>query len=537
MASLSKTQVFKRLSPQNQIWELFGNICNHPEILRNPKYSLDITDFYYGFHKMLFSSISNLIIKNGLKDVSVLDIENNLKQYDEYYEVWKVNDGPHFIDSAKQNANSKMFDNDYQIIKKYSVLRKIFKQGIDIRDIFDFTSDDKEKINEQVKKLNDLDITSIIDNYSTKISKIRNEVNSSDSNIKRFRIGDDIDDLINHLNDAPVMGYPFRNPFYNSLFRGMRQSKYMVVSASSGTGKTRTSLMDALSVSCIKMYEVGKGWIDNPLVMKSLFVSTELDKAELQKMSLAFVSGIETHDLDNGSFDKSTIERLHEAGEILKNSPLYVEYIEEFSIDDIDAMIQEYKVNHNIQYLFFDYIQNNAKLSKSIELAYGKNMRNDEVLSELSTAMKKFATKYNIFVRSGTQVNGNIKDEDPEISRTEYAISGSKAVINKADYGVIITRPTQKDLHALKDIIKEGFNNREPDYCHWIYKNRAGLKHIVIWTQLDLGNMREIPLFVTDYQYQIVDDIDMITATAVKNNEKINIQDGKKDDVDSKIIF
>ena len=49
--------------------------------------------------------------------------------------------------------------------------------------------------------------------------------------------------------------------------------------------------------------------------------------------------------------------------------------------------------------------------------------------------------------------------------------------------------------------------------------------------------MREIPLFVTDYQYQIVDDIDMITATTVKNNKKINVQDGTKDNVDSKIIF
>ena len=44
MASLNKAQIFKRLSPQNQIWELLGNICNHPQILRNPKYSLDVTD-------------------------------------------------------------------------------------------------------------------------------------------------------------------------------------------------------------------------------------------------------------------------------------------------------------------------------------------------------------------------------------------------------------------------------------------------------------------------------------------------------------
>lgn len=524
MANIS--DINKKLSPQNQIWEAFGIICNHPKILRNPKYQFEVDDFYFGFHKILFSSISNLVIQNGLDEVTVLDIENNLKQYKQYYEIWKVNDGANFVDSAKTNAKAQMLQTDYDIIKKYSTLRKIFKQGIDIRDLYDFTSNDPEKLDEQIKALNKMDVTNIIDNYSGKISKIRNDINSTNANIRKFKIGDDIDELIQHLDDVPVMGYPFSNPFYNSLFRGMRPSKYMVVSAASGTGKTRTSLRDALAISCPAIFETGKGWIKNPMVLPSLFISTELDKKELQKMALAFISGIETRDLDNGNFNEAIIKKLHDAGEYLKNSELYIEYIEEFSIDDVDATIQEYKLDHNIQYLFFDYIQNNAKLSKSIELAYGKPLRNDEILSELSTALKGFAGKYNIFVRAGTQVNGKIRDEDIEISRTESAISGSKAVINKADYGVIIAQPTKQDLHNLRDIISEGFNDRKPDYCHWIYKNRAGFKNIVIWTQLNLGTMQEIPLFVTDYQYQLVDNIDMIVASTVINNKDIDIQTG-----------
>ena len=45
--------------------------------------------------------------------------------------------------------------------------------------------------------------------------------------------------------------------------------------------------------------------------------------------------------------------------------------------------------------------------------------------------------------------------------------------------------------------------------AYWIFKNRGGKwKSIVIWTRINLGTMREMDCFVTDYNYELIDDIE-----------------------------
>lgn len=45
--------------------------------------------------------------------------------------------------------------------------------------------------------------------------------------------------------------------------------------------------------------------------------------------------------------------------------------------------------------------------------------------------------------------------------------------------------------------------------AYWIFKNRGGKwKAIVIWTKINLGTMREMDCFVTDYNYELIDDIE-----------------------------
>jgi len=80
------------------------------------------------------------------------------------------------------------------------------------------------------------------------------------------------------------------------------------------------------------------------------------------------------------------------------------------------------------------------------------------------------------------------------------------AVADKVDHGIITFKVTSRDLTNLKHIIEQGFSdNMKPNYSHWIYKNRSGLSDAIIWTKMDLGNMREVPLFVTDKDYNLID--------------------------------
>ena len=45
-----------------------------------------------------------------------------------------------------------------------------------------------------------------------------------------------------------------------------------------------------------------------------------------------------------------------------------------------------------------------------------------------------------------------------------------------------------------------------PNMCHWVYKVRRGrLTRIIIWTKIDLGTMTEQCLFVTNYDFELID--------------------------------
>ena len=97
----------------------------------------------------------------------------------------------------------------------------------------------------------------------------------------------------------------------------------------------------------------------------------------------------------------------------------------------------------------------------------------------------------------------------------------ARSTADKIDYGVLTFRATPADIKNLSDVIMSmpGFGNKEPDFAHWVYKNRAGRDHVVVWTQMDLGNMREIPLFVTDYNYTLVSDVPRIRGEVVEEED------------------
>lgn len=100
----------------------------------------------------------------------------------------------------------------------------------------------------------------------------------------------------------------------------------------------------------------------------------------------------------------------------------------------------------------------------------------------------------------------------------------TRATADKIDYGVLTFRATKSDRKQLSDIIdkQQGFENKEPNFAHYVYKNRAGLDHVVLWTYFDLGNMREELLFVTDYNYDLSRDVRIVDGVVVDDGNNSN---------------
>ena len=88
------------------------------------------------------------------------------------------------------------------------------------------------------------------------------------------------------------------------------------------------------------------------------------------------------------------------------------------------------------------------------------------------------------------------------------ALRGSSSIADKVDFGLILKRPLESDLENVKNIIEEnGFGNA-PTLMRFLYKNRNGIPEIVMYTRINPANIREECLFVTDYDGNIVEDVE-----------------------------
>ena len=156
---------------------------------------------------------------------------------------------------------------------------------------------------------------------------------------------------------------------------------------------------------------------------------------------------------------------------------------------------------HDIGYVFFDYIFIGPALLNEFR---GFSLRNDELLLMMATALKDLAVELNVAVFTSTQVNASA--DDNRNIRGEACLAGGRSTINKADNGLICSRPTADELEALKNIVNKcGLPNMVSD----VYKVRSGrYTQVRIWSTVDLGVMRRKDLFITDAQLNPVPDFE-----------------------------
>lgn len=521
---ITDPNILKSLNPPRAVYSVIGNLCKDPQLLRDPEIFLTEKDFVQEFHKIVFSAIYNLAFSSAeTTKINEIDIDNYLASYPKLYKIWEKHNGIEYIRESIKYANKDTFKANYERLKKFALLRNYVENGIDVSDLYNYKSLDLVEQDKGMKKIDKMSIDEIIEHYSLKMLKIKDEFNVGQES-KRFKAGDDLDVLLENLDKEPEYGYPFRNGFYNTIFRGMRRSKFMLRSADTGTGKTRQALADICNVSCDMIYDYDRGWIDNNGSYPSLFISTELEKQELQTTMLAFITGVNEDVIKNGRYSEKILNRLNKGIEVLQRAPIYCEYIDDFSITDIEMIIERYIIEHNVMYVAFDYIQLTPKLARSMAKAFGSSLREDQILVQFSAALKSLANKYNIYITSSTQLNRNSKEID---NRDATSLRGGSATADKADMGVITFRATKKDHDNLKHILERGFW-RKPNYSHWVYKNRGGkISKCVIWTVMDLGTMREIPLFVTDTDFNLITDIQEIQ---IEYDEKAEQKEIKKYD-------
>lgn len=482
---------------KNSIMQIFGSLMKHPQYLsETDRYNLTLDDFYYKFDKYVFAAIDNLY-RNGAQRIQPIDVENYLQTNATASTIFKNNNGIEYLQDADYLAEEKNFEFYYKRLKKVNLLTRLQKNGIDTSEFYieDLTKPNALEVNQ---KFEELDIDDILEGLKKKLlgierEFIQHEVTQTESAFYNIK------EIIEAAAEGADIGVPIQGEILNEVLAGARLGTLIIRSAGSGTGKTRQAVGDACLIAYPFRYEDSKKeWVQIGTGKKVLFIATEQTIPEIQKMILAYLTGFNESKFRYGNFTEKEERIIKQALWVMEQykDNFFIVQMPNPRIDLVKNLVREQVLLHDIEYVFYDYIFISPSLLSEFK---GVALRNDEILLMFSTALKELAVELNVCMFTSTQVNANA-DSSTTI-RNESSIAGSRAVINKADIGMIMARPSKEELDFLSNL-GLGIPNIVTD----IYKVRSGeWTQVRIWSYVDLGNLRKVDLYMTDSRMEVID--------------------------------
>lgn len=495
-----------------------GCLMTDPSLIEDIDRPLDRTDFNTeSFYELLYVAIYNLYMQ-GAKNIDEFSIDSYISEYKEQYRIFEENNGINYLVEAKQLSSLDNYDYYYHKLRKYSLLRYYEQQGLDTKFIYDPTASIEELSKEQGKfeSYTEQEIVSLVESslvinptmkYCTNM--LTTEIQAADGGM----------DLIESLMKIPDVGLPLNNDGLNTVCRGARKGCLYMRSNVQGGGKSRLSAGDACKMAVPYYYDIDKKkYVYTGISEPTLYITTEMPVDEIQTIIIAAVSKVNEEHILYGEYEEGEFKRVQEALQYIKSSPLYIVHIPDFSIEDIKNIIKKYNREFSVEYFFFDYISTSLRLMSEVSGKSRMGLKEHQLLLVFATELKTIAQQLDVFIFTASQLNGEaanatIKDQN--------LLAGSKALANKLDVGIISMRPSRAEKDKLEAIIQRKFAIPMPDIGHWVYKVRRGrLTHIVIWSKVNLGTMDEQALFVTDFDFNLIDmDFTQIEQVEAKIQE------------------
>ena len=489
--------------------QVIGALATNPFLLEDDKYRFFAKDFPEDFHRYVFKAIVGIATQSdgGTIDIDRIDpieVEQWLKNYPEWYQVFVSNDGTNWMKRAMAAYDPGKLHYYYNQLKKFSLLNAMNESGIDTKPILDMTLIDPVAIMKQQEKFDAMTIKDLIGWAETKVLAFKEKYDSSE-NCVESQAGDGLDELLESLEESPEVGPAFRSRYLTTAYRGARRGTVLVETAPQGVGKSREQAGESAHFAVPLRYDVKKKeWVKDGYNLKTLLISSELTRGEVQKMWLAYLTGIAEDNIDLHNLSKEEEERLSVAKDLLKNAELYFVEISNYDISDIENIIKRYVLTKDIGYVFFDYVGSTQKImSSSARETKMSNLREDQILLMFMDRLKNnLAKQLDIFIYTATQVSGNwkeVKEADQQMIR------GAKSIADKPDGGWVLLPVRESDKAIVDQYKAKGFV-QEPTHVMHLYKNRGNpLVNIRIYGCFQRNTCRWIDCFVTDFEGKMLE--------------------------------
>lgn len=465
---------------------LIGCLLLNSQLLNSDRYILDKADFEpIEFHLRIYQAVASLA-KHGAKSCDAIDLYGVSENNPVITALFDNNNLKDFCITIKQLSNIDNVDLYYEEVRKCTILREYERNGFDVGKFVD--------------DIGSYSLKEIIDYYEGVQINIKKTF-YKDKNIAELKVGDGFEKIKTQFMEEPMFGATTFSEYLNTAARGWINGQLSVYSCPSGTGKSTIGISNLVNTCCPEIWSYKENkFIHNPLYRhkSGLLLQYEMnDKFEVTPRFVASISGVPAHHILNGRYDAGESERVDRAIEILHDSNLYIVTMPSFTVGLIESYIRDYVINHDVGYVVFDYISEQASVSSDIAKSYGVSTRSDQVLATIASKLKDIAVESNVAIMTFTQTNANLNTLD---ILDAGCVAGSRAVQNKADVAGVITplRPKEKEVC---DMIMEGQGYTvRPNRILHLYKVRFGSEeaNIKIWFNLNLGTGQVVDCWVTD---------------------------------------
>ena len=450
--------------------------------------------------------------RDGAEKIDAYAVDDYLKESFPFkHSIFTKHQGIKYIQDVSLVASLENFQTNYNEVRKWSLIRNLVRSGIDVSEYYDPEETDLELIEYRAEKFKEDSVEDIINFYRNKILGLNNLFNSKVGRDSVKAGSKEAEAQKEAWKEAIDYGLSYASNYLNTVTYGIRKKRFTVMSAGTGTGKTRISIANICHSFAPMYWDVNeKMWVDNPngTQNSALYIGTEMELIEeIEPIIWAYMACVPEDHITMNMYEDGEEERVDEAIRILREKgSIYMEYVPDYDISTLEAIIEEHVSTHNVTSVFFDYIHTTTDLISEYQGAAKSKMslREDQVLGNLSSKLKELTRKYNISIDSWTQVTGDFKDER---NRDQTIVRGAKSIIDKCDVAAIVSRPTASEFKKLEKILRSSsqLGRNKPNICMSVYKNRGGkYNNVKIWLDIDYSTMRVSDLFVTDYECELL---------------------------------
>ena len=396
-----------RVPPQSREAErcVLGSMLRDNLVIPDIINIVQADNFYFDAHQKIFQAIRTIYDSGKPVDLVILaEYLNSQKQLEDVgrgaylAELW---------DAAPSAANAEHYAH---IVREKGITRSLIHASTEIlRDAYDQSQPADEllaKAERQVLEIAELGV----------VGQTVSLVEALDETYARI-------DARNAHQHSSVSGVPTGFVDLDEMTAGLQQNELIILAARPSVGKT------AFSLNVVRHIVVEEH-------LPVFFVSLEQSRIELTERLLCCQAKVDSHKLRKGHLSSDDMNKLIEAGDVLRQAKLFIDDTPAQGMLRIAANARRLRHRHDIRMVVIDYLQ-------LIDPENRRDPRQEQV-AQISRRLKFLARELKVPVMALAQVNRSSEDRQDHRPRlADLRESGS--IEQDADTVMMLHRPGRFD--------------------------------------------------------------------------------------------